>query len=100
MFAVVMFFDGESEEDLAAGIEHVEEEVIPALADAEGLHGWWLVDREAGRRLSVLVCDTQEQYDAGIARIQEARAKDPDRRRPAPSSVARFEVYGSVTGGS
>jgi hypothetical protein len=100
MFAVVMFFDGESEEDLAAGIEHVEDEVIPALADADGLHGWWLVDREAGRRLSVLVCDTQEQYDAGIARIQEARAKDPGRRRPAPSSVARFEIYGSVTGGS
>lgn len=100
MFAVVMFFDGESEEDLAAGIEHVEDEVIPALADAEGLDGWWLVDREAGRRLSVLVCDTQEHFDAGIARIQEARAKDPDRHRPAPSSVARFEIYGSVTGGS
>ncbi len=99
MFAVVMFFDGESEDDLAAGIEHVEEEVIPALADAEGLDGWWLVDRDAGRRLSVLVCDTQEHYDAGIARIQAARAKAPDRRRPAPSSVARFEIYGSVTGG-
>lgn len=98
MFAVVMFFDGESEEDLAAGIEHVEEEVIPALTDAEGLDGWWLVDRETGRRLSVLVCDTQEHFDAGIARIQEARAKDPDRRRPAPSSVARFEIYGSVKG--
>ncbi|MEJ2218529.1 MAG: hypothetical protein P8099_18195 [Gemmatimonadota bacterium] len=100
MFAVVMFFDGESEEDLAAGIEHVEDEVIPALADADGLQGWWLVDREAGRRLSVLVCDTQEHFDAGIARIQEARAKDPDRRRPAPSSVARFEIYGSTTGAS
>ncbi|MEJ2186970.1 MAG: hypothetical protein P8Z36_13655 [Gemmatimonadota bacterium] len=99
MFAVVMFFDGESEEDLTAGIQHVEEEVIPALADAEGLRGWWLVDREAGRRLSVLVCDTQEHYDAGIARIQEARGKDPDRHRPPPSSVARFEIYGSVTGG-
>jgi len=99
MFAVVMSFEGESEEDLAAGIEHVKDEVIPALEHSGGLHGWWLVDRDAGRRLTVMVWDTQEQYDAGMARIQEARAKDPDRRRPGPSSVARLEVYGSVTGG-
>jgi len=32
MFAVVMSFDGESGEDLSAGIEHVKDEVIPALA--------------------------------------------------------------------
>ena len=98
MFAVVLSFDGESGEDLEAGIGHVREEAIPALEHAGGLHGWWLVDRDAGRRLSVMVWDTQEQYDAGMARVQEARSKDPGRRRPAPSSVARFEVYGSVTG--
>jgi hypothetical protein len=46
----------------------------------------------------VLVCDSQEQFDAGVARVQEFRAKDPDRRRPSPTSVARFEVYGSVNG--
>ena len=97
MFAVVLSFDGESAEDMAAGIEHVKDEVIPALEQAGGLHGWWLADRDAGRRLTVMVWDTQEHYDAGMARIQEARAKDPSRHRPAPSSVARFEVYGSVT---
>ncbi len=96
MFAVVMSFDGESEEDLKAGVAHVEDEVIPALAQAGGLRGWWLADREAGRRMTVMVWDTQEQYDEGMARIQQARAKDPDRRRPAPTSVARFEIYGSV----
>ena len=98
MFAVVMSFDHESPEDLAAGIEHVNDEVVPAFAQAGGVHGWWLVDREHGRRLSVLICDSQEQFDAGIARVQEFRAKDPDRHRPAPSSVARFEVYGSTNG--
>ena len=100
MFGMILSFDNESAADLSAGIEHVHDEVIPALAGAEGLHGWWLVDRDAGRRLTVLVCDTQEHFDAGMARIQEARAKDPGRHRPAPSSVARFEVYGSVTGAS
>jgi hypothetical protein len=97
MFAVVMSFDGESEEDLDAGIEHVRDEVIPALEHSGGLQGWWLVDREAGRRVTVMVWDSQERYDAGMARIQKARAADPERRRPAPTSVARFEVYGSVT---
>ncbi|MEJ2665824.1 MAG: hypothetical protein P8Z81_01775 [Deinococcales bacterium] len=97
MFAVVMAFENESPEDLGAGIDHVEEEVLPALEQADGLQGWWLVDREAGRRMTVMVWDTQEQFDAGMARIQEAREKAPDRRRPGPTSVSRFEVYGSVT---
>lgn len=100
MFAVVLSFDGESGDDLSAGIEHVRQEVLPALAQAGGLHGWWLADREAGRRMTVMVWDSQEQYDAGMARVQEMRAKAPDRHRPAPSSVSRFEVYGSITGTS
>jgi len=98
MFGMILSFDGESAADLSAGIEHVKDEVIPALSQAEGLHGWWLVDREAGRRVSVMVWDTEEHYQAGMAGVQEARAKDPDRHRPAPTSVQRFEIYGAVTG--
>jgi hypothetical protein len=96
MFGMVMTFDGESPDDLDAGIEHVNDEVLPALREASGLHGWWFVDRDSGRRITVMVWDSEEQYEAGMARVGEARAKHPDRHRPAPTTVGRFEVYGSV----
>jgi hypothetical protein len=97
MFAMVLHFDGESPEDLSAGIDHVNDEVMPALSDVGGLTGWWLVDRDSGRRLTVMVWEDEERYGAGMARVQEARAADPDRHRPTPSSVGRFEVYGAVS---
>ena len=98
MFGMVLSFDGESAGDLSAGIEHVKDEVIPALCQAEGLHGWWLVDRDTGRRVTVMVWDSEVHYQAGMAGVQEARAKDPDRHRPAPTSVQRFEIYGAIPG--
>ncbi|MDX6254635.1 MAG: hypothetical protein QOJ11_969 [Frankiales bacterium] len=96
MFAMVMSFEGESAADVSAGIEHVRDEVIPPLTAAPGVSGWWLVDHESGRRMSVIVCEDEEHWRVGVAGIAAARALDPERHRPAPASVTRFEIYGSV----
>ena len=98
MFAMVLTFDDESSQDLNDGIEHVRDEVIPAFERSGGVKGFWLVDREAGRRVTVMVWEGEEEFQAGMAGVQEARAQDPDRNRPAPTSVERFEIYATVAG--
>ncbi|HEX8919759.1 MAG TPA: hypothetical protein VF898_14745 [Chloroflexota bacterium] len=95
MFAQVITFE-ETTEAMEEGIRHVEEEVIPALEGAAGLRGYWLVDRSTGRRLSVMVWESDADMAAGMEAVQAMRARDPERVRPTPSSVQRFEVYAAV----
>jgi heme-degrading monooxygenase HmoA len=95
MFAVVIDFQ-ETTADTEAGIAHVRDEVIPALKEAEGLVGLWLVDRDSHHRVTVMVWDTDEHYQRGMAAVQARRAAAPERHRPAPTGVQRYEVYGSI----
>ena len=95
-FAVVISFEGEDADAQAAGIAHVNDEVVPVISGADGVSGLWLVDPESGRRLSVMVADSEEQFQAAMAKITAAREADPDRHRPAPASVTRFQIYGKA----
>lgn len=92
-FAVVIAFEGEDADAQKAGIEHVRDEVVPAIQGSDGVSGLWLVDPESGRRLSVMVAESDEHFQVAMGKVTAAREADPDRHRPAPASVTRFQIY-------
>jgi hypothetical protein len=95
VYATVTRFTDEPT-DLEDGIAHVLDEVVPAAAATPGVRGIWLVDRETGERLSVLVCDSEEAANTFFAAVGDRRAADPERNRPSPASSTRYEIYAAV----
>ena len=95
MFALVMTFDG-SADDTAAGIAHVSDEVVPAIAETDGVSGSWLVNHDTNRRITVLVCENEDAYNAAMAAVGKRRDAHGDRHRPAPTTVERYELYGQA----
>ena len=92
MYAMVTRFS-DSPSDLEDGISHVLEEVVPLAKGARGARGLWLVDRETGERLSVMIFESEDDANTLFAAVGERRAADPGRNRPAPVSSTRYEIY-------
>ncbi|HSQ28937.1 MAG TPA: nuclear transport factor 2 family protein [Gemmatimonadaceae bacterium] len=94
MYAQIVTFQ-ETPEQVEAGIAHVLDDVIPALEAAPGLTGIWIANRESGKRLSIMVWESEAAASAAMAKVQERLAVSTH-TRPKPASVERFEVYAIV----
>ena len=87
---------------LEQGVRHVKEEVVPSLRGAKGLKtGYWVIDREQGQRLSILVWESADAMSAAMPSVMaavkrrrdEAGLSQPQR---APDSSRRFEVFAQL----
>jgi hypothetical protein len=95
---VTMATFSETGTELDQGVRHVRKEVVPSIRGAKGLRaGYWLIDREHGKRLSIMVWDDMGAMSAAMPAImtsirqlrQQGGLQQPQR---SPDSSQRFEV--------
>src|SRR5262249_19735226 len=97
MFVSIANFEQQGA-DLEEGVRHVLEEVVPSIQGAEGLRaGDWAVDRENGKRVSVLVWESAGASASAMPAVVEAiaqRRAAAGRTEPqaSPTGTGRFEV--------
>jgi hypothetical protein len=104
MFAQIVTFE-ESPEQLTEGLRHLREEVVPSVGAADGLHGaYWLVDREHGRRLTLMFWASESAQAAampGIIQGVGTRRAAGGRTNPAnaPTNVSKYEIFAQAAPG-
>ena len=86
---------------LEEGVRHVRDEVVPAISGSDGLlAGYWVVDRDSGRPLSVMVWRDAEAISGAMpsvmGRIKEMRDRAGRSAQPGPSHSERYEVFASL----
>ncbi len=101
MIVTIATFE-ESSEQLEEGMRHVREEVVPSIRAAAGVRAaYWLVDRQAHKRLSVTFWEDAEAAStampgvmASIRRLREEAGRTEPQR--SPDRTERFEVFAEV----
>ncbi len=92
----------ETADGLEEGISHVRDEVVPSLRGAGGLKaGYWVVNREAGERLSIMIWNSAEDMAAVMPRVmasikqlrESAGRSEP---QPSPDSSQCYEVVAQI----
>jgi hypothetical protein len=95
VYGQVVTFEDDTR-DMEDGIAHVRDEVVPAAQATAGVRGVWLVDRETGTRISVVLFDDETCAQTFFAAVGERTAAAPGRNRPKPVGSHRYEIYGSA----
>jgi hypothetical protein len=88
--------------DLEEGVRHVLEEVVPSIQGAQGLRaGYWAVDRQNGKRISILVWESADAAGAAMPAVvegikQRRAAAGLTEPQASPTSSERFEVIAQM----
>ncbi len=92
----------ETVDGLEEGIRHVRDEVVPSLRGAAGLKAsYWVVNREAGERLSIMIWNSAEDMAAPMPRVmasikqlrESVGRSDPQR---SPDRSQHYEVVAQI----
>lgn len=89
MFARMSTYKAADADKLLEGFEQIRDE----LEHTDGLsHGYFLVDRDSGKAVSITLWDTQAAMQASTAKADELRKRGTTAGEASIESVDQFEV--------